>query len=369
MNMRSLTKAFGVLLVMALVLTACPSPSPTPTEAPTKAVEPTPTTPPKPTDTPQPTAEAKEVVKVAYVPIMHFAPLYVAKERGFFDALGLDVQLETVKSGTEAIAFLTEGQIDVGAIAVTAGAWNAFNQGLDLRVVAPAALKLMKGDPTKLMVRKDLYDSGEVTTAADLKGRTVAMAGGPGGGGEYLVAKALEGSGLTVHDVEMVKIGNPDMAAAFETGAIDAALMGSPYVAQVMQAGTAVPLVEDMAPGAMTVVFVYSGKFMKERPEAAKRFMVGLMQGTRAMQGDEYLSDENMAAYLKYQKSTEEAIRASTPMLYDPNLNINEESLRDVERVHRENGRTDYTDPVPMENVVDYSWQRYALMILGPYQQ
>jgi len=307
-------------------------------------------------------------VKVAYVPIIHFAPLYVAKERGFFEKLGLNVELERVKSGTEAIAFLTSGQLDVGAIAVSASAWNAFNKGMDLRVVAPAGLKRLKDDPTMLLVRTDLYESGEVTKPADLKGRTVAMAGGPGGGGEYLVSKALEGSGITVHDVNMVKVGNADMPAAFENKAIDAGLLGAPYAEQVLQAGTAKVLVKDMAPGAMTVVYVYSGKFMKERPEAAKRFMVAMMQAVRAMQGDDYLSDENLAAYLAYVKSTADAIRKGVPMIYDPEMKIDLDSLRDVERVHRENGRTDYTEPVDMSKVVDSSWRDYALSVLGPYQ-
>jgi NitT/TauT family transport system substrate-binding protein len=185
-----LWRIVAALLVVAMVtVTSCgpqptEAPAPEPTEAPAE---------PEEVEEPEPEAEAEEpeeveepepepedeVVRVAYVPAMLFAASYAAEGLGYFDEQGLDVQFEKVTSGTEAVAFLSEGQVDVGAIAVVASTWNAFAQGLDLRVVASAALKLMENDPTVLMVRKDLWDSGEVKTAADLAGRTVAAAGGP----------------------------------------------------------------------------------------------------------------------------------------------------------------------------------------------
>jgi NitT/TauT family transport system substrate-binding protein len=309
--------------------------------------------------------EAKDVVRIGYVPIMHFAPLYVGEEQGFFDEQGIDAQFVRVRSGTECMAFLAEGKVSVGAIAVVASAWNAFHKGMDLKIVASAGLKRKKDDPTMLLVRKDLFDSGEVTKASDLRGRRVAMAGGPGSGGEYLVAKALEGSGLTVFDVKMSKIGNPDMPAAFKTKALDAALTGAPYAQQILMDGTGKALVKDMVPGAMTVVFVYSGKFIKGRPEVAKKFMVGLMKGARAMQGNKFLSDKNMAAYMKYQKASENAIRKGIPMLYDPNLTIYTECLADIERVHMKNGRLTYSKPIDKKKVADSSFQQYAVSVLG----
>ena len=87
-----------------------------------------------------------EEVTVAYVPIMKFATMYVAEELGLFDKYGLDVNLEAVKSGTEAIAFLTEGAIDVGGIAIVTSLWNGWDQGLDIRIFA---LKYFRASVTK----------------------------------------------------------------------------------------------------------------------------------------------------------------------------------------------------------------------------
>ncbi len=368
---RSLIIVSGLLMLLALVLAACAAPvapaaeAPAATEAPAEeagdgamadadlALEPL-----------DPPAE----VTVAYVPIMKFATMYVAQERGLFEKYGLDVQIEPVQSGTEAIAFLSEGQVDVGGIAIVTSLWNGWNQGLDLRIFAPGGLEPFENSPTKLIVRKALADDGTVGEVADLAGMTVGVAGGPGSGGEYLLAKALERGDLTIFDVETVQIGNADMPLAFENGSIDAGILGSPYADQVIESGNGVALAEDLTPGLMTVAFVGSGDFINEQPEVAERFALALMEAARLMQGDDYLSAENIAAYLAYVNSTEEALRAGAPVIYDPNQVIPVDGLADVERVHRENGRTEYDTAIDLGNVVDTSFTEQALELLGEYE-
>jgi NitT/TauT family transport system substrate-binding protein len=306
----------------------------------------------------------KQSVVAAYVPIMKFATLYVAKARGLFDKHGLDVRVERVKSGTEVIAFLTQGKVDVGGIAIVASTWNGWAKGMDMRIIAPGALEPTTGSPTKLLLRKELQDSGKVRQVADLRGMRLAMAGGPGSGGEYLAAKALERGKLTIRDVHALNLGNADMPAAFTNKSIDAGILGSPYADQALAAGTAVALAEDLTPGLMTVAFVASGKLLKERPEVAKRFVLALMEAARMMQGTDYLAAENLKAYLAHVNTTEQALRAGDPVIYDPNQAISLDGLRDVERVHRENGRTEYKTAFDPQAVTDASlvdWARSAL--------
>jgi NitT/TauT family transport system substrate-binding protein len=306
-----------------------------------------------------------ETVTVAYVPIMKFAAMYVAEERGIFDKYGLDVEIERVASGTEAIAFLTEGQIDVGGIAIVTSLWNGWNDGLDIRILAPGALEPFEDSPTKLIVRTDLVESGDVTEIANLEGRTVALAGGPGSGGEYLLSKALEEGGLTIFDANIINIANPDMPAAIANGSVDAAMVGSPFADQMVADGTGIAIAEDFVPGLMTVAFVGSGNFLTERPEVAQRFALALMEASRMMQGEDYLAQENLDAYLTYTNSTEEALRSGRPVIYDPNQVIPVDGLSDVERVHRENGRTEYQEPIDLSNVVTTEFTDMARELLG----
>lgn len=363
----------ALLLVLSLALASCvapPAPAPAAQEQQPAPEQAAPTEEPveeMPADTLLAPLDPPEKVKVAYVPIMKFATLYVAEDRGLFDKYGLDVDIEQVASGTEAIAFLTEGAVDVGGIAIVTSLWNGWNQGLDIRIFAPGALEPFENSPTKLLARKALVDDGTISDVASLAGRTVGVAGGPGSGGEYLAAKALERGGLTIRDVELVQIGNADMPAAFENGAIDAGLLGSPYADQVIEAGFGASIAEDLTPGLMTVAFVGSGNFTQNRPEVAQRFALALMEAARMMQGDEYLSPENLAAYLKYVNSTEEALRAGQPVVYDPDQVLPLDGLADVERVHRENGRTEYDQPIDLSQVVEPSFTEKARELLGEY--
>lgn len=308
-------------------------------------------------------------VKVAYVPILKFATMYVAAKRDLFKKYGLEVEFERVKSGTEAIAFLTQGSIDVGGIAIVTSLWNAWNRGMEIRIIAPGALEPFTNSPTQLLLRKALADEGKVKSIADLKGKRIATAGGPGSGGEYLAAKALERGKLTIRDVELINLGNADMPAALERGSIDAALAGSPYADQAIDSGHAVVLATDLTPGLMTVAFVGSGKFIKERPEAAERFVLALAEAARLMQGGDYLDPANIEAYMTFTNTTEKAIREGNPVVYDPNLVISFDGLRDVERVHRENGRLEYTEAIDLGSVADDQFVRKAMAALGEYRK
>jgi NitT/TauT family transport system substrate-binding protein len=92
------------------------------------------------------------------------------------------------------------------------------------------------------------------------------------------------------------------------------------------------------------------------------------MEAARAMQGEDYLSPENVAAYLTYVNTTEEALKTGIPVIYDPNQTISVEGLGDIERVHRENGRVEYSDPIDLATVVDVTFVEWAGSQLGEYK-
>jgi len=311
---------------------------------------------------------APDKVKAAYVAIMNFAPLYVAIDRGFMKEQNIEVDMQKVASGTEAMAFLAQGTLDAGGIGITAATFNAFNKGFDLRIVGSAALQPKKDGPSIIIVRKDLKDSGKVKSVGDLKGMKVGIAGGPGTTGAYFVAKALKDAGLVMKDIEIVNLANPDLPLGIEKGSIDAAFVGPPYSDQILAGGKGVLLAQDTAPGAMTTVFMYSGKFIKERSDVAKRFMMALVKGSRAMQSDKYLDPANLKAYLQYVTSTEDAIRKGKPQVFDPDLKVYIDSIKNMEEVFRWAGWTNYTAVIPQDKMVDPSFEENAVKVLGPFK-
>jgi len=349
------------------------APAPTTASAATKAPEPTkapaPTTAPAPTKAPEPTkAAAADKVTVAYVAIANFAPLYIAMERGYMKEQNIEVTAQKVTTAADALPFLATGQYDIGGVGMAAATFNGFNKGLDFRIVASAGIQPLKNGPTIILVRKELKDSGKVKAVADLKGMKVGIAGAAGSTGAYFVAKALRDVGLTFKDITPVNLANPDLVLAMKQGSVDAALVGPPYSDQIIKDGTGVLLAQDTAPGAMTTVWMYSGKFMKERPDVAKRFMVALVKGARAMQGANYLDPENIKAYIKYTPSTEDAIKTGLPPFVDPDLKVYLDSVKSLEEVFRAEGWTDYTTAIPADKMADSSYQENAVKVLGAFK-
>jgi len=306
-----------------------------------------------------------DVVKAVHVPGLFFAPLYVAIDQGYFKEQNLDIQLSNAASGAEEVAFLAQGQIDVGAIGLSAATFNTLNKGFDFRVIASASLGPPSNSPTKLEVRKALVDAGVIHTAADLKGRKIAVAGGTGSAGAYLATKVLQKEGVTAKDVTFVNLANPDMIAALANGAVDAALIGTPFATTAVDMGVGRVLSDDLTPGYSTTTYTYGAKFLKDRPEVARRFTVALLKGYRAVQGDGYLSDANVKAYVKYLGSTEKIIRDTPPLVYDPNMGIARDSVVDQEKVYRESGWTDYKNVLDVTKLFDTSYVEYALKTLG----
>lgn len=318
----------------------------------------------------QPTSAAKpsgpaDTVKAVHVPGLFFAPLYVALDKGYFKEQNIEVSLDKAASGSEAVAFLAQGQIDVGAVGLSVAIFNTLNKGFDFKVIASASQGPATNSPTKFEVRKTLVDGGQVKTVADLKGRKIAVAGGTGSAGAYLATKVLQTGGLAAKDVDFVNLANPDMVMALQNGAVDAALMGTPFSTQAIDGGIGKVLTEDLAPGYSTTTYIYSAKFIKDRPQVAQRFAVALLKGFRDVQGANYLSDDNVKSYVKYTGSNEQTVRATPPLVYDKNMSIARDSVADQEKIYRESGWTDYKTAVDVAKLFDTTWVENAIKTIG----
>ena len=94
---------------------------------------------------------------VAAVPAMDSAGLYIAKNRGFFAAEGLNVTILKATSGATTIAGQLKGQFDV-----TVGNYvsyitkNAADPKADFRVLAPASI--MQSSNQEILVPAQLAD-------------------------------------------------------------------------------------------------------------------------------------------------------------------------------------------------------------------
>jgi NitT/TauT family transport system substrate-binding protein len=310
-------------------------------------------------------------IQVGYLPATGFFGFYVAKEKGYFEEQGLDVELTSFKSGAEMIAPLSAGQLDVGAGEPGTALFNAANQDLDIKVVCGFSSQAMGHGGVPILVRKDLADSGEIQGPGDLKGRKIGV-NVPRGMVEYSIAKYLEKGGLTIDDVEMVPIPFPDMPAAFANKAIDAAMLTYPSVAKALKDGSAEILVSgDEIAGEIQNGVMYFGKRFLDpaNKEVAVRFLMAYLKALRELQGDAWKADEILQIVNKYTNQPPEVIKAGVMSYNNPNCSLVTESLDDVQSYYLARGYTDYSEPIPLSQYIIDDYIKEALTRMGEYKE
>lgn len=200
--------------------------------------------------------------------------VFVGIEKGYFKDQNIDVEVVFFRSGSEVASQLAAAHIDVGATTAGATLYNAMARGVPTKIVADYIVFVQKPSPNAIMVRKQLFDSGEIKSAKDLKGKTIAITA-RGQFTHLFAGYALESAGLTEKDAKLVTMSYPDMVAAFEGGAIDAAAVVDPFITVTKERGLAVPLIDaaDLLPDMNLAVIMYGERLLKQDRELGQRFM------------------------------------------------------------------------------------------------
>ena len=312
-------------------------------------------------------AQPLEPVRVAIVPSTATGGLYIAKEKGYFAALGLAVELETVTTASQMQAMLATNRVQVLGGAVTVGLINGIAGGLPAKIYYT-----LSQNPSGhvILLRPDLV--GTVKTAADLKGRTLAL-NGRGTTDDYQAAEFLATGGLGFHDVDIKIIPLPDMAAALENKGVDAAMMFPPLSTVVMAKKLGVRWAEPEDHLRVQPLLIAAGQFntdwAKAKEKAARAFLEGILKGTR----------EYCAAYHGGANRPEVVrILAQYTTVHDPELigrmewgssdpqgRIPTDSILAFQKL--EIAEKQVEKPVDLAQLVEPGWIRDAAQKLGPF--
>ncbi len=231
---------------IALVLAACASPAAAPTAAPT-APPAQPTTPAKPaasaaspaaaasavvpSPAPKPSGQTYTVRIAQSTPAISFAPLLVARDRGFFAQQGVNLEFTELQSGATAQQALVGGNVDFVDSASSEVA-AAFSKGVPLIAVQNTILQTQA-----VCVRKDFAQKAGISPSSSLQDRMKGLKGaiisitGPGSASDRGMRWLLQKyGGLDPNtDVELVQIGGSSaVLGAIEQNRIQAYLQSPP---------------------------------------------------------------------------------------------------------------------------------------------
>jgi NitT/TauT family transport system substrate-binding protein len=222
------------------------------------------------------TAQAPEKVVFAlnWFAVGDHAAYWVALDRGYYKARGLDVELQNSKGSGDSIAKVDTGRADVG-LADSAVVIAAVGRGARIKTVG------MVFDKTPLNVWS--RSEAPITRPKDLEGKTV---GAPPGDGQRQVFPAFAKlTGIDAAKVTWVNVEPAAKVPALAEKRVDAVAdytTGLPFYEKAMGKGQAVMLPwADHGFDMYSMSIIASDKTMKERSRTLRAFLEASYQGWR----------------------------------------------------------------------------------------
>jgi len=208
-------------------------------------------------------AAGAKTFRIATLTWVGYAPIYLAKEKRFFE--GISVEPILIEDTSSRRAALTSGDVVASTDIV-----DSFTNALAAGVPAKAVLKLddsMGGDG--IVVKK------EIGSIKDLRGKTVAYPDGQPS--HFFLLKLLEDAGLKRQDIKASPMESADQAgAAFVSGSVDAAVTWEPFLSKAgaLPNGKILTTSREQ-PGLIVDIFTVRTDYLERNPDVVKAFLQG----------------------------------------------------------------------------------------------
>jgi NitT/TauT family transport system substrate-binding protein len=207
-------------------------------------------------------------------PSMVHLPPYVAKDMGFFDEVGLDVEIKSFEGGVGALRGGISGGLDIVATS-SDPLFAAIQQGAPVKAIGTYAPKLS----VVMMGRPD------VKTPADLKGKKLGIQE-VGGFNDVMSRLVLQRSNISPNDVQFVNVATANRVTSMVQGQTDATVL---HIDQYYAALAADPNFNVLAkmwevvPDWWYSAFVVTDDVRTQKREAVVRFMTAVIKAQRFM--------------------------------------------------------------------------------------
>ncbi|VAW20290.1 hypothetical protein MNBD_ALPHA12-141 [hydrothermal vent metagenome] len=156
-------------------------------------------------------------------------PMQVAvADQKFEKATGWNIEWRKFASGTDVIAAMAAGDIDVAELGSSPLAIAA-SQGVDLQLFM---LAQVIGKAESLIVR----NGSGINKLADIKGKRIAVP--VGSTAHFSLMGAIQKAGLSEKDVTIINMPPDQIAAAWQQDAIDGAFIWQPVQSEILKTGT-----------------------------------------------------------------------------------------------------------------------------------
>jgi len=230
-----------------------------------------------------------EPIKLGMSTWLGYAPLYLAKEKGFFNKQGVDVEIVVIESPADRRAAFAADKIRGMATTV------------DTHVMTSAAENPI---PVKQVLALDDSHGGdgivakkEIKTIKDLKGKTVAAQLGAGAS-YFWLNYVLAQNGMKLSDLKTIDMKAGDAGSAFVAGKVDAAVTWEPWLSKARETPFGnILLSSDKTPGIIVDSLAFKPDFLKKRGADVKKIVAGWYEAVKFASENPKEADAIMAKF------------------------------------------------------------------------
>jgi ABC-type nitrate/sulfonate/bicarbonate transport system substrate-binding protein len=204
----------------------------------------------------------------------HWAPLQIAKAKGYFTEEGLDAEITVFTTGATATEAFRAGRGDF----ISAG---------DL----PSAVMWKSGNVIGLAPMSSdteifgIVGNKSISSPQDLKGKKVATR--LGSTGEFLLYRYLNSGGVNRSDVNVIDLAPPEMVVSMVQGNIDAFAWLAPFTTRAIGSNPNVKLVTNAKGLANNrIILSVTKSFHEKNPEAVKKVLRAIGKATKFIQSN-----------------------------------------------------------------------------------
>lgn len=298
------------------------------------------------------------------------AGVYIGIEQGYFREQGLELDIRRFGSGADQVALLSSGELDMQLGGISLPLYQAIERGGGMKVVADkGSTPGPEWDYIALAVRTDLIESGRVSRLEDLRGLTVT-ASGIGNSTEVGLKAGLARAGIRLDEETYIALTYGELAGAFSSYSIDAAMTGEPFVSQLENQGLAVRFMgnsELQGRGQQLGAVTYSRQFAVNT-DLARRWMIAYVKGLRDYNDAFGPMQKNRGQIIDMLiKHTSVKERGLYEQMRPAGLHP--DGRLDLDYIRFEMNNYGVADRLQLSQVVDASFLDYALAQLGPYMR
>jgi NitT/TauT family transport system substrate-binding protein len=222
--------------------------------------------------------------KLGYMKIVDNAAMFMAMEKGFFKAEGLELETVPMAGGALIVQGVTSGDLQIGWTNVIS-LYQAHVERFDFKLIAGGATNV-KGTHESHAIQ--VLKSSPIIRASDLEGKTVAV--NTLNNIVHLMAMAwIDKNGANSSKVKFVEVPFPQMEAALVGGKIDAASIHEPFATAAVEKGQTRVLAYpwgDVLPKFLIASWFASEKWIAKNKEMGQAFVRAISRGIDAIQTD-----------------------------------------------------------------------------------